>query len=61
MTTSDSTANSKGLRFGNFLQTREIVDEELEKVWSGKQSAQAALDNAVKRGNEQLRRFERTQ
>ncbi|HCT9396283.1 TPA: sn-glycerol-3-phosphate ABC transporter substrate-binding protein UgpB [Proteus mirabilis] len=61
MTISDSTANSKGLRFGNFLQTREIVDEELEKVWSGKQSAQAALDNAVKRGNEQLRRFERTQ
>lgn len=61
MTTSDSAANSKGLRFGNFLQTREIVDEELEKVWSGKQSAQAALDNAVKRGNEQLRRFERTQ
>ncbi|HEK0317143.1 TPA: sn-glycerol-3-phosphate ABC transporter substrate-binding protein UgpB [Proteus mirabilis] len=61
MTTSDSTANSKGLRFGNFLQTREIVDEELEKVWPGKQSAQAALDNAVKRGNEQLRRFERTQ
>ncbi|HGN0065847.1 sn-glycerol-3-phosphate ABC transporter substrate-binding protein UgpB [Proteus mirabilis] len=61
MTTSDSTANSKGLRFGNFLQTREIVNEELEKVWSGKQSAQAALDNAVKRGNEQLRRFERTQ
>ncbi|OOQ52523.1 glycerol-3-phosphate ABC transporter substrate-binding protein [Proteus mirabilis] len=61
MTTSDSTENSKGLRFGNFLQTREIIDEELEKVWSGKQSAQAALDNAVKRGNEQLRRFERTQ
>lgn len=61
MTTSEPTANSKGLRFGNFLQTREIVDEELEKVWSGKQSAQVALDNAVKRGNEQLRRFERTQ
>lgn len=61
MTTSEPTANSKGLRFGNFLQTREIVDEELEKVWSGKQSAQAALDNATTRGNEQLRRFERTQ
>lgn len=61
MTTSEPTANSKGLRFGNFLQTREIVDEELEKVWSGKQSAQVALDNAVTRGNEQLRRFERTQ
>lgn len=61
MTTTDSTENSKGLRFGNFLQTREIVDEELEKVWSGKQNAQTALDNAVMRGNEQLRRFERTQ
>ncbi|WP_109401374.1 sn-glycerol-3-phosphate ABC transporter substrate-binding protein UgpB [Proteus terrae] len=61
MTTSEPTSNSKGLRFGNFLQTREIVDEELEKVWSGKQSAQVALDNAVTRGNEQLRRFERTQ
>ncbi|OAT48881.1 periplasmic substrate-binding component of an ABC superfamily glycerol-3-phosphate transporter [Proteus hauseri ATCC 700826] len=61
MTVSESTENSKGLRFGNFLQTREIVDEELEKVWSGKQNAQTALDNAVTRGNEQLRRFERTQ
>ena len=61
MTASESTENSKGLRFGNFLQTREIVDEELEKVWSGKQNAQTALDNAVTRGNEQLRRFERTQ
>ncbi|WP_100159929.1 sn-glycerol-3-phosphate ABC transporter substrate-binding protein UgpB [Proteus columbae] len=61
MTTSEPTANSKGLRFGNFLQTREIIDEELEKVWSGKQSAQVALDNAVTRGNDQLRRFERTQ
>lgn len=61
MTASESTENSKGLRFGNFLQTREIVDEELEKVWSGKQNSQTALDNAVTRGNEQLRRFERTQ
>ncbi|MEQ4922538.1 sn-glycerol-3-phosphate ABC transporter substrate-binding protein UgpB [Proteus hauseri] len=61
MTSSEPTENSKGLRFGNFLQTREILDEELEKVWSGKQSAQTALDNAVTRGNEQLRRFERTQ
>lgn len=61
MTTSEPTANSKGLRFGNFLQTREIIDEELEKVWSGKQNAQVALDNAVTRGNDQLRRFERTQ
>jgi sn-glycerol 3-phosphate transport system substrate-binding protein len=35
------------------------VDEEAEQIWSGKQSAKQALDNAVKRGNEQLVRFEK--
>src|SRR5687767_16020622 len=52
------TPNSKGLRIGNFPQIRDIVDEELESVWSGKKDAKAALDEAVKRGNEQLKRFE---
>ena len=27
-------------------------------MWSGKKDAKAALDEAVKRGNEQLKRFE---
>lgn len=61
MTSTQPTANSKGIRFGNFLQTRDIINEELEAVWSGKASAKSALNNAVRRGNEQLRRFERTQ
>ena len=52
------TDSSKGLRIGNFVQIRDIVDEELEQVWSGKKDAKAALDEAVKRGNEQLKRFE---
>jgi len=52
------TANSKGLRFGNFVQIRDIINEELEAVWAGNKSAQEALDDAVKRGNELLRRFE---
>jgi sn-glycerol 3-phosphate transport system substrate-binding protein len=60
MTSTKPTVNSKGIRFGNFLQTRDIINEELESVWSGDQSAQAALNNAVRLGNEQLRRFERT-
>jgi sn-glycerol 3-phosphate transport system substrate-binding protein len=37
---------------------RDVVDEELESVWSGKKNAKAALDDAVKRGNELLRKFE---
>ncbi len=58
MTLNPPTANSKGLRFGNFVQIRDIIDEELEGVWSGKKSAKEALDTAVTRGNELLRRFE---
>ncbi|GHC79938.1 ABC transporter substrate-binding protein [Pseudorhodoferax aquiterrae] len=54
-----TTDKSRGIRLGNFLQIRTIVDEEAEQIWSGKQSAKQALDNAVKRGNEQLERFER--
>ena len=55
----NATPTSRGLRLGNFVQIRAIIDEELEGVWSGKQDAQAALDNAVKRSNEQLEKFQR--
>jgi sn-glycerol 3-phosphate transport system substrate-binding protein len=58
LTLNPPTENSKGLRIGNFVQIRDVVDEELEAVWSGKKAAKAALDEAVKRGNEQLRKFE---
>ena len=54
-----TTDKSRGIRLGNFVQIRTIVDEELEQVWSGKKSAKEALDTAVKRGNEQLERFEK--
>jgi sn-glycerol 3-phosphate transport system substrate-binding protein len=58
LTLNPPTPNSKGLRIGNFVQIRDIVDGELENVWSGKKDAKAALDDAVKAGNEQLKRFE---
>jgi sn-glycerol 3-phosphate transport system substrate-binding protein len=58
LTLNPPTANSKGLRIGNFVQIRDVVDEELESVWSGKKDAKAALDEAVKRGNELIKRFE---
>ncbi len=58
LTLNPPTENSKGLRIGNFVQIRDVVDEELESVWSGKKTAKAALDEAVKRGNELLRKFE---
>ncbi len=52
------TGNSKGLRFGNFVQGREVIEEEMELVFAGKKDAKAAMDDAVRRGNEILRRFE---
>jgi sn-glycerol 3-phosphate transport system substrate-binding protein len=58
LTLNPPTENSKGLRIGNFVLIRDVVDEELESVWSGKKNAKAALDDAVKRGNELLRKFE---
>ncbi|HNJ46293.1 MAG TPA: sn-glycerol-3-phosphate ABC transporter substrate-binding protein, partial [Ottowia sp.] len=50
---------SRGIRLGNFVQIRTIVDEETEQIWAGKRSAKEALDAAVKRGNEQLARFQK--
>ena len=58
MTGKAPTANSKGLRLGNFDQIRGIIDEELEAVWAGDKDAKTALDSAVERGNQLLRRFE---
>ena len=52
------TANSKGLRYGNFVQIRDIINEELEAIWAGDKTAREGLDTAVERGNVLLRRFE---
>ena len=54
-----TTDKSRGIRLGNFVQIRTIIDEELEPVWSGKVAPKVALDTAVKRGNEQLERFQK--
>ena len=54
-----TTEKSRGVRLGNFVQIRTIVDEELEQVWNGKKAPKEALETAIKRGNEQLERFEK--
>jgi sn-glycerol 3-phosphate transport system substrate-binding protein len=53
------TDKSRGIRLGNYVQIRAIEDEELEQVWGGKKTAKEALDEIVKRGNEQLERFQK--
>ncbi len=53
------TANSRGVRFGNFVQIRDIINEELEAVWGGTKTAQEAMDDAVERGDALLVKFEK--
>jgi sn-glycerol 3-phosphate transport system substrate-binding protein len=53
------TENSRGVRLGSFVLIRDVIDDELEQAFSGRKSAQAALDSAVVRGNRLLRQFER--
>src|SRR5262245_23592418 len=53
------TDNSKGLRIGNFVQIRDVMDEELEAVWAGQKTAKQALDAATERGNKLLADFAR--
>jgi sn-glycerol 3-phosphate transport system substrate-binding protein len=53
------TENSRGLRLGSFTLIRDVIDDELELAFSGKKTAQAAMDSAVERGNKMLRQFER--
>jgi sn-glycerol 3-phosphate transport system substrate-binding protein len=54
-----TTDKSRGIRLGNFVQIRTIIDEEMEQVWAGRKTAKQGLDDAVRRGNEQLERFQR--
>ena len=55
----EPTANSRGLRYGNFVQIRDVINEELEAVWSGQKTAEQGLRDAQTRGNVLLRKFER--
>ena len=60
LTNKAPTENSKGLRFGNLVQIRDIWSEEIEAALQGTKTAQQAMDAAVARGNASLRQFERT-
>jgi sn-glycerol 3-phosphate transport system substrate-binding protein len=56
----EPTDNSRGVRFGNLVQIRDIWSEEIEAALNGQKAPKAALDAANERGNAVLRQFERT-
>lgn len=59
ITLNPPTPNSKGLRFGNYTQIRDIIDQEFQKLLAGDQDSQAALDNVDKRGNVLIEEFQK--
>ncbi|MFD0389024.1 hypothetical protein ACFQ4K_16440 [Tistrella bauzanensis] len=60
MTRGTPTDNTRGIRLGYLVQIDEILNEELENIWSMKSTAAEAMDSAVSRANPLLERFERT-
>ncbi len=60
LTNKAPTENSRGLRLGNMVQMRDMWAEEIEAALAGKKTAKQALDDAVTRGNEVLRQFEKS-
>ncbi len=59
MTLNKPTANSRGLRFGSFVQMRAIMYDTLEAIFAGDKTAQAGLDDAAGKGNRLLRKFQK--
>jgi sn-glycerol 3-phosphate transport system substrate-binding protein len=51
------TPSSRGLRLGNFHDIREIIDFELENIFTGKKTVKEGLDDTVRNGNAILREF----
>lgn len=52
-----TTANSQGIRLGNFVAIRDNIEAELENVVGGKKTPKQGLDDAVKKGGEILKEF----
>lgn len=57
ITSGKTTANSQGVRLGNLIAIRDIIEGEMENILSGKKTSKQGLDEAVKRSDEILKEF----
>jgi sn-glycerol 3-phosphate transport system substrate-binding protein len=57
LTKGKATPNSQGLRLGNFVQIRDVIESELENIFAGKKTAKQGLDDAVAKSNDLLKEF----
>lgn len=52
-----TTANSQGIRLGNFAALRDNIEVEMENVIAGKKTPKQGLDDAAKKGSDILKEF----
>jgi sn-glycerol 3-phosphate transport system substrate-binding protein len=52
-----ATPNSQGLRLGNFVQIRDVIESEMENIFAGKKTTKQGLDDAVAKSNALLKDF----
>jgi sn-glycerol 3-phosphate transport system substrate-binding protein len=57
LTKGKATPNSQGLRLGNFVQIRDVIESELENIFAGKKTAKQGLDDAAAKSNDLLKEF----
>ncbi len=57
MNAGKTTPNSQGHRLGNSVAIRDVIEEQMENIFSGKKAPKQGLDDAVAKGNEILKEF----
>jgi len=57
LTKGKATANSQGIRLGNFVQIRDVIEGEMENIFAGKKTPKQGLDDAVSKSNDILKEF----
>jgi sn-glycerol 3-phosphate transport system substrate-binding protein len=57
LTSGNNTQNTQGIRLGNFVAVREIIEDELENILARRKSALQGLNDAVAKGNQILKVF----
>ena len=57
ITSGKTTANSQGVRLGNLIAIRDVIEGEMENILSGKKTSKQGLDEAVKKSDDILKEF----
>src|SRR5215831_16244467 len=57
MNAGKTTANSQGIRLGNFTSVRDAIEEQMELIFAGNKTAKQGLDDAVAKSSEILKEF----